>query len=450
MRQRMMTLAAVTLLALGSPAATQLLGGGLPAGALPGGIGGAIGSLPGGVVGGGSGMTSGLPAIGGQGGVVNGLEGPLTGFGSTVDSLSPSNLLSLRRERLRTLVRQNRQILDVDDAGNPVRRDVVIGIGLSPAAIEKAKAAGFTIRRSDTIEGLDLVTTTLAPPKGKPARKAIDMLQAGDPQGSYTLDHVYEPARAPLLPMKGEAAAGGGNGGGPRIGLIDGGVGSHPAFANASVQQRGFAGDARPSGHGTAVASLIVGNAGAFRGAAPSASLMVADVYGGSPANGSAEAIVRAMGWLAQGGAKVVNISLVGPPNSLLAAGVRALQRRGVIVVAAVGNDGPAAPPQYPASYPAVVAVTGVDARGKALIEAGKPLHLDFAAPGADMVGAVPGGKWEKLRGTSFAAPFVTARIALRGGVASLGSEAKVGSGRLGRGIVCGECETPPKAVGLK
>ncbi|MCI1143510.1 S8 family serine peptidase [Sphingomonas sp. WKB10] len=149
----------------------------------------------------------------------------------------------------------------------------------------------------------------------------------------------------------------------------------------------------------------MVGRSGAFHGAMPGAGLLVADVYGGSASNGSAVAIVRAMAWLAQNGAQVVNISLVGPPNPLLAAGIRALTAKGIRVVAAVGNDGPAAPPQYPASYPDVIAVTGVDAKGKALMEAGKPLHLDYAAPGADMVGAVPGGGWEVLRGTSFAAP---------------------------------------------
>ena len=82
-------------------------------------------------------------------------------------------------------------------------------------------------------------------------------------------------------------------------------------------------------------------------------------------------------------------------------------------IVAAVGNDGPAAPPQYPASYPGVVAVTGVDARGRALPEAGKASHLDFAAPGADMAAALPGQGYAKVRGTSFAAPFATARLAI-------------------------------------
>jgi subtilisin family serine protease len=291
----------------------------------------------------------------------------------------------------------------------------------------------------------------LVPPKGKPARKAIETLRVFDPAGTYTLDHVYEPARAPLSPAKGPAAGGGPMpAGGTRIGLIDGGVGRHPAFAGAEIEQRGFAGDARPSGHGTAIASLIVGNAGPFRGAALGTPLLVADVYGGAASNGSALAIVRAMAWLAQKGARMVNISLVGPPNPLLEAGVKALMARGILVVAAVGNDGPAAPPQYPASYLGVIAVTGVDARGRALIEAGRALHLDFAAPGADMAGAVPGGGWEVLRGTSFAAPLVTASLARAGSFDALAAEARPGSGKVGRGIVCGECRTPPRAVGLR
>ena len=418
-------------------APAQLLGGG--------GLPGAVGNLTGGLLG----PQGTAPAV------VGGLQGPLMSVGDTLHTVAPTDLLSMRRERLRALVRDNRRLLDVDDAGNPVRRDEIVAINMSPDALARARAAGFTPIRTDTAGPLDLSATILAPPKGKPARKALRVLQALDPAGDYGLDPIYEPARAPLAPSAGPAAGGGATMGGA-IGLIDGGVGRHPIFDGVAIEQRGFAGDPRPSGHGTAVASLMVGRGGAFHGVAPGTSLLVADIYGGSPANGSATAIARAMGWLAERHARVVNISLVGPPNPLLAAAVKALQARGIIVVAAVGNDGPAAPPQYPASYPAVVAVTGVDAKGKPLIEAGKPLHLDFAAPGADIVGAVPGGKWERLRGTSFAAPFVAASLArLDHGdpaatLAVLAAQARPAKGAIGRGIVCGDCGTPPKAVGLK
>ncbi|MDB5478917.1 MAG: in-like serine protease [Alphaproteobacteria bacterium] len=166
---------------------------------------------------------------------------------------------------------------------------------------------------------------------------------------------------------------------------------SHPSPAGAAIEQRAFAGQARATGHGTAVASLLVGEEGRFRGAARGASLFVADVYGGDQSAGSAEAIVRALAWAASKRPQVINISLAAPSNLLLRRAVDVLTRRQIPIVAAVGNDGPAAPPLYPASYPSVVAVTAVDARDRALPEAGRSPSLDFAAPGADMAAALPG-----------------------------------------------------------
>lgn len=419
-------------LAFQAPAAGQLLGGG--------GVGGAVGGLTGGLIGG--------PVT--PGATVNGLSTPLMGIDDTVRSLSSGDLLSLRRERQQQLLRGDRARLDVDDAGNPIRRDEIVGMGLDAAAIRALEAAGYGVAAGDRIDELALIVTILTPPRGMSARKALTAIRKLDPAGQYALDHIYEPARAPLAPSAAPAVRSDGTAIGARIGLIDGGVGRHPAFSSATIEQRGFAGEPKASGHGTAVASLIVGDVGAFHGAAPGAALLIADVYCGSASNGSAVAIVKAMAWLAAKGVRVVTISLVGPANPLLEAGVKALQAKGIAIVAAVGNDGPAAPPQYPASYPGVIAVTGVDAKGKALIEAGRPLHLDYAAPGADMAGAVPGGGWERLRGTSFAAPFVAARLALLGDAGRLSAEARPASGKVGKGIVCGECRTPPHAVGLK
>ncbi len=71
------------------------------------------------------------------------------------------------------------------------------------------------------------------------------------------------------------------------IGMIDGGVAAHPALAGASIRQRGFAaGGPKGSGHGTAIASLLVGRDGSFKGAATGRVLLAADVYGGNPAAG--------------------------------------------------------------------------------------------------------------------------------------------------------------------
>jgi subtilisin family serine protease len=107
----------------------------------------------------------------------------------------------------------------------------------------------------------------------------------------------------------------------------------------------------------------------------------------------------------------VVNVSLVGPPNAVLERAVLGMVERGHLVVAAVGNDGPAAAPLYPASYRGVVGVSAVNARKRVLPESGRGPQVDFAAPGADMVAAAPGGRWASVRGTSYAAPLV-ARLA--------------------------------------
>ena len=196
--------------------------------------------------------------------------------------------------------------------------------------------------------------------------------------------------------------------------MVDTGVAaSHPALVGARIEQQGFApGAPTPAAHGTAVAFLMVGHAGAFHGSSPDAVLFAGDVYGAGPTGGSVDAIVRALAWMAGKKVQAVNISLVGPPNLTLEAAVRALIARGVLVVAPVGNDGPAAPAAYPASYPGVIAVTAVDARGAPLFEDGRAAHLDFAAPGADLPAPNPDGGFTRVRGTSFAAPIVTGRLA--------------------------------------
>ncbi|WP_447410733.1 S8 family serine peptidase, partial [Clostridium perfringens] len=77
----------------------------------------------------------------------------------------------------------------------------------------------------------------------------------------------------------------------------------------------------------------------------PGARIASADVYGDDPAGGNATAIARAIGWLVQQKVSVATISLVGPANPVLGRVIAAAQARGLIVVAAVGNAGPAAPP---------------------------------------------------------------------------------------------------------
>lgn len=358
---------------------------------------------------------------------------------------------ALRRARLALLVRANRGTLDRDGEGQPVRKNELVAVDPDPISLASAQRAGFRIVADEQAGELGLRMVTLALPSRMNARDGLKALRRAAPALQADFDHIYEPAGGALhMAASTKLAAAPALRPGTRIAMIDGGVASHPSLSGASIEQRGFSGPARPTGHGTAVGSLLVGNQGPFRGAANGAQLFVGDVYGGNPAAGSATAIVRALAWAASKRPSVINISLVGPDNRLLARAVAALRARGIGMVAAVGNDGPAAPPQYPASYPGVVAVTGVDGRNRALREAGRALHLDFAAPGADLVAALPGKGYTPVRGTSFAAPFVAARLAATGSLERLAFEAVPGKGKVGRGIVCGSCKVEPRAVGLR
>lgn len=374
----------------------------------------------------------------------------VSGLPERIAEAPPATLLELRRLRLRELIRQHPRELESDGSGQPVRRGVLVALDPDPASLQMAARGGFRIIADNRDVELGIRSVMLAVPRGLSTRNALKRLRKVAPRLQADFDHLYEPAGGALLPFAGTLALNQGGASEKRIGVVDGGVASHPSLSGASIEQSGFAGKPQPTGHGTAVASLLVGSQGPFHGAARGSSLFVADVYGGSRAAGSASAIVRALGWLASKRPQVINISLVGPPNRLVQRAVQALRARGIQVVAAVGNDGPAAPPQYPASYPGVVAVTGVDARGRALPEAGKAAHLDFAAPGADMAAALPGQGYAKVRGTSFAAPLATARLALSGSVQRLASEARPGKGRVGRGIVCSSCRIDPRLVRAK
>jgi hypothetical protein len=434
------------------------------AGSIGNGVGNTVGGVLGGVggIGGGSGPLSGVTS-----GLTNGLNNGLsqTGLIGTggypsldrvsgpigIATASPMDIENYREARLRALIETNRSVLDRDDKGQPVRKRELVATNPDVASLNLAMRAGFGIIGDDQEASLGIRLVTLSIPKGLNVRQALKAIRRAAPALLVDFNHVYEPSGGALLPVIGAALAGKL----PirpaaRIAMIDGGVASHPSLARASIEQRGFAGDPQPTGHGTAVGSLLVGEQGPFRGAARGAQLFVGDVYGGSPAAGSVTAIVRALAWAASKQPSVVNISLVGPDNSALARAIAALRARGIAVTAAVGNDGPAAPLQYPANYPGVVSVTGVDAQGRALPEAGRALHLDFAAPGSDMIAAFPGKGYMRVRGTSFAAPLAAARFAMTGSYQRLIAEARPGKGRVGHGIVCFDCRVDPRVLASK
>jgi subtilisin family serine protease len=333
--------------------------------------------------------------------------------------LDVRRLTSLRDVRIRELLRTQRATVERDPNGAPVMRAEIVAFSPTDGAITSARSAGFVVIRDSVLDGFDARIVVLRAPPGLSTRRALARLRTLDPSGAYDFNHIYldsgdveaeGAAPAHVEPATDRAAAAT-----TRIGLVDGGVdATHPVFKDALIHQHGCADKAIPSAHGTAVASLLIGRSERFRGAAPDAQLYAADVYCGLADGGAVDAVVEAISWIAHERVPVINVSLVGPRNVALEGAVRAVIARGFIVVAAVGNDGPAAAPLYPAAYPGVVGVTGVDARQKALVEACRGPQVTFAAPGADMAAALLAPSFAAVRGTSFAAPIVAGLLAAR------------------------------------
>lgn len=333
------------------------------------------------------------------------------------------NLAQLRLDQVTRLLRQHRDMIEADPRGEPIVRREIVAFSPSAAGLAAARTAGMLVTREQALDALGAVVVLRVPDDADLAAE-LEKLRALDPEGAYDFNHLYTGGAS--LPMNGGAAeavrkdtpakhhAPPSASVAAKVGLIDSGVDTgHTVFRDTSIQRWGCGGAAHPAPHGTAVAALMVGHAAPFRGVAPAARLYAADIYCDQPTGGSADKIAGALAWLAGERVGVINISLVGPPNILLERVVTGMVRRGHLLVAAVGNDGPAAPPLYPASYRGVVGVTGVDKRGRPLPEAARGPQVMFAAPGNQLVSAAPGSPpYRSMRGTSFAAPVVAALLA--------------------------------------
>ncbi|MGV2979222.1 S8 family peptidase [Camelimonas sp. ID_303_24] len=213
--------------------------------------------------------------------------------------------------------------------------------------------------------------------------------------------------------------------------VIDSGVdGKHRELAGAVAQAidvtQAGAGGAPADAHGTAIAGIIAAR-DQMSGVAPGAQLVAirafAPAAGKTPgekaaashngAHGSSLTVILALEAAAQAKARVVNMSFAGPRDPLLSKALAAAAGKGMILVAAVGNDGPEAPPAWPAADPNVIAVTATDASDQRVAVANRGPHVAVAAPGADIIGPTPGNAYQFSTGSSMAAAHVTGAVAL-------------------------------------
>jgi len=242
---------------------------------------------------------------------------------------------------------------------------------------------------------------------------------------------------------------------GMRVAVIDSGIDAgHPEFpAGRIAAARSFVGGSARSdlqGHGTFIAGLIaasLNNGEGIAGMAFPAQLLVAKVVR-SDGVVPLEAEARAIRWAVDNGARVINLSLGGirdPQDAsrdgfsrLEASAVAYAVRKGVIVVAAVGN-GDQAPEQpwryasYPAALPHVLGVSAMARDGSVPAFSNRdPIYNDIAAPGDELFSTLPRGltalnpscdaqgysecgpsEYRRAQGTSFAAAVVSAGAVL-------------------------------------
>ena len=198
------------------------------------------------------------------------------------------------------------------------------------------------------------------------------------------------------------------------VAVIDSGIDSaHPELAGSIADAFDLVdGVARPDKHGTAVAGIIGSHAN-LMGVAPGAKLLAIRAFAGEGAKLGAgdttDHIVRSIDWAHQRGARVVNMSFTGPRDPLLSRELRAGTDKGIVFIAAAGNDGPNAA----AADDSVIAVTASDATDNIYPAANRGPHICLAAPGVNVLVAAPSGAYEFKSGTSLAAAHVSGAVAL-------------------------------------
>jgi subtilase family protein len=238
-----------------------------------------------------------------------------------------------------------------------------------------------------------------------------------------------------------------------KVAVIDSGIdGDHPEFRGRIAAGNTFVGGSAfkdAQGHGTFVAGLIAArlDGEGIAGIAFPAKLLVAKVVRSDGAV-PLEAEARAIRWAVDKGARVINLSLGGVRNPFDATGdgyspleasaVDYAVRRGVVVVAAVGNsdhapDQPWRYASYPAALPHVLGVSALERDGSVPMFSNRDaVYNDIAAPGDELFSTIPRmltaqrttcleqgysdcgpQEFRRPQGTSFAAAIVSAGAAL-------------------------------------
>lgn len=207
---------------------------------------------------------------------------------------------------------------------------------------------------------------------------------------------------------------------GTPITIVDSGIDlQHPEFADRPDTLALNSQEPTPLGgeHGTAVASLIGApqNGVGIVGVYPQANLRSWDAALGTGTRLDSSEIVQGIDAATQTGPGVINLSVGSTQRDpLIEQAIDRAFARGLLVVAAAGNDGlKGSPVDYPAGLPHVLTVAATDSANQVAPFSSRSRSVDLAAPGSDIVVATAiGNGWQSESGTSFAAPLVSGAAA--------------------------------------
>ena len=325
----------------------------------------------------------------------------------------------------------------------------IVATNLGKPGRDRVKALGFQFASRADLANLGMRVERLIIPKGMDVATARHLLKSEIPAGGFSPNHLYRiyrsaegDKRSPTPEIDAPAS------GVPvkncegdhcfgrslirwnqnlrtcarkvRVGVIDTSFDlTHPALAGHRFSSGVFLPEGSTADHdwhGTAVLSILAGDSrSSTPGLIPDAEFYLASAFrtdeNGDTATDTVN-LLNALAWLDALDVRLVNMSFSGPPDELLETAIAKMHAKGVVFVAAAGNEGPAAPPSYPAAYPSVIAVTAVSKSLQGYRYANRGSYVDIAAPGVDVWTALPNGMQGYKSGTSFAAPFVTSIIA--------------------------------------
>jgi len=213
---------------------------------------------------------------------------------------------------------------------------------------------------------------------------------------------------------------------GVTVAVVDSGVdAAHPDLLGQVLPGTSLLGDGADGrtdtssdSHGTAIAALIAGTGASdhghgIMGLAPAARILPVRVTTSSEV--TAPLLAQGIIWAADHGAQIINVSMGEPdPDPLLKQAVGYAMSKNAIVVASAGNDGQSGDPTlYPAGFPGVVSVSGTDESHAFWTTSESGADITVAAPASDIASASDTGQYVEANGTSYAAGYVSATLAL-------------------------------------